>query len=88
MTPTIYAYYFCDKSKQILSDKEAAGMKALTLDNNFEMNDDMGVGAKYYRNNKDDDQVIGYIKTNSSPICPIQIRICSIQALMIRKLQI
>ena len=88
MTPTIYAYYFCDKSKQILSDKEAAAMRALSLDNNFEMNDDMGAGGKYYRNNKDDDQVVDYIKTNSSPICPIQIRICSIRALMIRKLQI
>jgi len=57
MTPSIYAFYFCDKSKQILSDKEAAAIKALTIDNNFEMNDDMVVTGKYYRNNKDDDQV-------------------------------
>lgn len=58
MTQTMYAFYFCDKSRQVLSDKEASAMKAHSIDNNYEMNDDnIGVNSKYFRNNNDDDQV-------------------------------
>ncbi len=57
MTQTIYAYYFCDKSRQILSDKEAAAIKAITIENNYDpIEDNLGVSGKYFRNN-DDDQV-------------------------------
>jgi hypothetical protein len=65
LTPTMSAYYFCDKSRQILSDKEAAAMKAMNLDNNFDiLGDDnmIHVGGMKYGRNKDDDQVIIYIK--------------------------
>lgn len=40
LTPTMHAYYFCDKSRQILTDKEAAAIKAINIDNNFDMDDD------------------------------------------------
>jgi len=32
LSPTMHAFYFCDKSKQILSDKDAAEFKNMTLD--------------------------------------------------------
>jgi UDP-N-acetylglucosamine:LPS N-acetylglucosamine transferase len=58
MSQTMYAYYFCDKSRQILSDKEATAIKAISLDNNYDMNDDnIMVANKYFRNNNDYDQV-------------------------------
>jgi len=61
MTQTMYAYYFCDKSRQILSDKEAAAIKAITIDNNYDpIDDNLGVSGKYFRNN-DDDQVYLYL---------------------------
>ena len=32
LSPTMHAFYFCDKSKQILSDKDAAEFKNMTFD--------------------------------------------------------
>ena len=37
ISPTMYAYYFCDKSKQNLSDKEAAAMKAIHIEPNYDI---------------------------------------------------
>ena len=37
ISPTMFAYYFCDKSKQHLSDKEAAAMKAIHMDSNYDL---------------------------------------------------
>lgn len=55
LTPTIHAFYFCDKSRQVLSDKEAAALKVMNLENNFEMMDEECMPGKY--KNKDFDQV-------------------------------
>jgi hypothetical protein len=38
LSPTMYAYYFCNKSRAVLSDKEAAAISSMNLDNNFEEN--------------------------------------------------
>jgi hypothetical protein len=40
LSPTMYAFYFCEKQRQILSDKESAALKAMSLDNNFEIIDE------------------------------------------------
>ena len=37
LSPTMYAYYFCDKSRQVLSDKEAFAMKAIHIENNYDI---------------------------------------------------
>lgn len=37
ISPTMYAYYFCDKSKQNLSDKEAAAMKSIHIEPNYDI---------------------------------------------------
>jgi len=36
LSPTLFAYYNCDKSRQILSDREAAAIKSMKFDNDFE----------------------------------------------------
>jgi hypothetical protein len=36
----MYAFYFCEKQRQTLSDKESAALKAMSLDNNFEIIDE------------------------------------------------
>ncbi len=36
----MYAFYFCEKQRQILSDKESAEYKPMRLDNNFEIIDE------------------------------------------------
>jgi hypothetical protein len=36
----MYAFYFCEKQRQVLSDKEAATLKAMSLENNFEIIDE------------------------------------------------
>ncbi len=51
----MYSFYFCEKSRQILSDKEAAALKAMSLENNFEIIDE-DCNLKF-RNVKDFDQV-------------------------------
>lgn len=40
LTPTLYAFYNCDKSRQVLSDKEAAVVKGMRIENKIEMNED------------------------------------------------
>ena len=37
ISPTMFAYYFCDKSKQNLSDKEAAAMKSIHIEPNYDI---------------------------------------------------
>lgn len=51
LSPTMYAYYFCDKSKQHLSDKEAATIKAIHMESNYDIQID---GRK---KDKDDDEL-------------------------------
>ena len=56
LSPTMYAYYFCQKNRQILSDKEAAALKAMNIENNFEvMKEDNNL--KFGRGANDFDQV-------------------------------
>ncbi len=56
LSPTMYAYYFCEKPRQILSDKEAAAMKAMNIENNFEFIEEEN-SLKFGRATKDFDQV-------------------------------
>lgn len=37
LSPTMYAFYLCDKSNQNISDKEAAAMKAMRIDSNYDL---------------------------------------------------
>ena len=39
LTPTINAFYYCDKSMEILGDKEAAVLKGMNIDNKCEIID-------------------------------------------------
>jgi hypothetical protein len=50
LSPTMEAFYFCDKSKQILSDKEAAAIKVMNMESNFEVEEEKhmkGIKNKY-----------------------------------------
>ena len=40
LSATMYAYYFCDKTRQVLSDKHAASLKQMNLESNLEMLDE------------------------------------------------
>lgn len=40
LSPTLFAYYNCDRSRKVLSDKEAATMRAMKIDNNLDFTDD------------------------------------------------
>jgi NurA-like 5'-3' nuclease len=41
LSSTLFAYYNCDRSKKVLSDKEAATMRAMKIDNNnFDFTDE------------------------------------------------
>ncbi len=40
LSPTLYAYYNCDKNRKILSDKESATMRAMKIENNLDLVED------------------------------------------------
>jgi len=62
LSPTLFAYYNCDKNRQILSDNEAATMRAMKIDNNLDLVEDNIAfnpikGKKERETNKDFDLV-------------------------------
>jgi hypothetical protein len=67
LTPTIHAFYYCEKSRQILSDNEAAALKVMNLDNKYEIIDKECLNADCNSNlnkgviKKEFDQVNGLI---------------------------
>lgn len=64
LSPTLYAYYNCEKNRQILSDKDAATMRVMRIDNNIDLTDEnIGFnppikGKKEREGAKDNDNVI------------------------------
>ena len=55
LSQTMHAFYFCDKSKQIFSDKQAAEYKAMHFDTGYELPLPMNFGGK-----KEEDNISSY----------------------------
>lgn len=51
LSPTMHAFYYCEKIPGILSDKDAMSMKKSATDNNFEVEDQSVEPVKTTRNN-------------------------------------
>lgn len=55
LSQTMHAFYFCDKSKQIFSDKQAAEYRAMHFDTGYELPLSIGFGTK-----KEEDNISSY----------------------------
>ena len=63
LSQTMHAFYFCDKSKQIFSDKQAAEYRAMHLDTGYELPIPINFGIK------EEDNISSYsnLKTVNTP---------------------
>lgn len=57
LTPTMYAYYFCNKMRVNLSDREASALSAMNMNNSDEEDNKIKKNNELYSNNSNSNSV-------------------------------